>query len=786
MQPAELVHENLLRLAVEDPREARKVFLRIFDSDGSALERFLGQISSPADGRLRHLVASALRNDRDKERLAPYLIAWHEIETDEFAKRAIAALDVVHEVDPEDFEATEHLEALCEKVGDWPRVATLLGALIEIEGDDDELSILTRKLADILANKLDRGDDALAGLAGPADRGDKPCRDAYVELADRLGWKGIVANKLVEWYGEAPPTAERNAALRGAFDRFIGVERDEEAAKVAMELARSKGADHAMAEQLEAIATRRKDLEAMSVAHDLLARELTGTERATELVRQAEVLAKIGVDSAEAQQHGETGLGSVPPALVEPLLARLAALIDNPGAVIDVYERQVGRCKVPVDRLAALARAAQVAAAHGASDRAKSFFELALGAGVPEETLLALELSAAQGDREHGGHVLRRTLAEALSAGGQGARDGGRTRGQLLRRAAQIAHRDLGDVDKAFEWLGDALVAHVESATLDALEELAMEVEDLKRAETSIGRALAEVFDGPLVRQLLARRVKLRREKLDDRAGAAEDLKKLHDLSPADVAVMDELSALLTELGDFRGMVHVLEDQILRGKDPLVRAELARKVARLWEEQLKDPREAADAWRRVLRMKPADADAQAGLERAKTAMLHQRKEPATSGGTQDDESVEASAEGNAVPVVSPYASDEVTATGHDLVAQAQAEEATRQAAESDEAAEPSRDDASKAMLESDGGSSHVQGDASADFLASALSADASEEAATTEAATNADDEILAVDDAELVDTDDLVVETDEEEEEKPKEAVKPKDPETPRSKRRRS
>ena len=91
MQPAEHVHERLLRLAVEDPREARKVFLRIFDSDNSALERFLGQISSPADGRLRHLVASALRNDRDKERLAPYLIAWHEIETDEFAKRAIAA-----------------------------------------------------------------------------------------------------------------------------------------------------------------------------------------------------------------------------------------------------------------------------------------------------------------------------------------------------------------------------------------------------------------------------------------------------------------------------------------------------------------------------------------------------------------------------------------------------------------------------------------------------------------------------------------------------------------------
>ena len=91
MQPVELLHQKLRRLAVEDPREARKAFLMLFDSGSAALEQFLGQISSTADGRLRHLVSSALRNNRDKERLAPYLIAWHEIETDEFAKRAMAA-----------------------------------------------------------------------------------------------------------------------------------------------------------------------------------------------------------------------------------------------------------------------------------------------------------------------------------------------------------------------------------------------------------------------------------------------------------------------------------------------------------------------------------------------------------------------------------------------------------------------------------------------------------------------------------------------------------------------
>jgi sigma-B regulation protein RsbU (phosphoserine phosphatase) len=96
MRPVEVIHEKLRRLAVEDPREARKTFLQLFDSGGSALEQFLGQVSSTSDGRLRHLVASALRNNRDKERLAPYLITWYEIETDEFAKRAIAsALDGV-------------------------------------------------------------------------------------------------------------------------------------------------------------------------------------------------------------------------------------------------------------------------------------------------------------------------------------------------------------------------------------------------------------------------------------------------------------------------------------------------------------------------------------------------------------------------------------------------------------------------------------------------------------------------------------------------------------------
>jgi tetratricopeptide (TPR) repeat protein len=480
---------------------------------------------------------------------------------------------------------------------------------------------MTKKLASVLADHLNRGDEALAALTEFADQGHSEVRAAYVELGDRLGWNGIVAQKLIEWWFEAKHSPDRIDALRGAFERFLLVGRDQDAARVAIEIVRSKGADRELSHRLEELAVKTADHDALSVAHDLLAQGTTGPERALELVRQAEARVRAGMPASEAIQHGEEGLTSVVASDAEALLDRLAALAPKPNDVVDLYERQVSRSRAPADRVRALGRAAQVAAARGQIDRARGFFELGLTGSPTEDTLATLEALARDGDAQGSGEKLRRALSQAMAAGGQGARDGGRTRGSLLRRAAAMVHRDLGDVDQAFAWLGDALVAHVDAATLDALEALAVEIHDPARTETAITHALTDVFDGPLVRQLLARRAKIRRELLDDRPGAATDLKKLHDLSPQDQALMHDLSSLLTELGDYRGLVQLYEDQILRGKDMNARADLARKVARMWEEQLEDPREAADAWRRVLRMRQGDPEATAGLERAKSRML---------------------------------------------------------------------------------------------------------------------------------------------------------------------
>jgi phosphoserine phosphatase RsbU/P len=118
MQAPETLYEGLRHLVVEDPLEARRVFLQILDSGGPVLDQFLGSISSPADGRLRHLVATALRNRRDRERLAAHLIAWQEIETDEFTNRAIArALDGLDTTSAEQTALAQEVARLTTAIG---------------------------------------------------------------------------------------------------------------------------------------------------------------------------------------------------------------------------------------------------------------------------------------------------------------------------------------------------------------------------------------------------------------------------------------------------------------------------------------------------------------------------------------------------------------------------------------------------------------------------------------------------------------------------------------------
>jgi tetratricopeptide (TPR) repeat protein len=401
------------------------------------LQEARGELSLAADALERELKLVA--DVQERGQIAARLGRLYEKLED--PRNAIRALDLVRKADLEDFDALTRLCELCEITEQWARVAELLVERIEVEADEQEVVELTKKLATILADKLDRGDEALGALTDLADQGEPTVRQAYIELGDRLGWKGIVASKLKEWWFDARHGPDRTAALRGAFERFADVGRDADAVAVAIELVRTKSADRRLAEHLEELATKTADHDAIGIAHELLAKETHGAERAHELVRQAEVRARAGLPRQDAMAHGEHGLAFIAPADAEPLLERLAALAAKPLEVIDLYERQVVRSKQPQDRVRALARAAQVASLRGQPERARGFFELALSGAPTDETLEVLETSAREGDKAGSGDRLRRAICQAMSQGGHGARDGGRTRANLLRRAPRRRSR---------------------------------------------------------------------------------------------------------------------------------------------------------------------------------------------------------------------------------------------------------------------------------------------------------------------------------------------------------
>jgi tetratricopeptide (TPR) repeat protein len=545
---------------------------------------------------------------------------------------ALRVLQIVHATDPNDFDAVQRICELSERSENWGLLARHLQSLIAIEGDEEEVSAMTRRLAAVLHERLERSDEALHYLEQIADRGDEGCRQQFVSLADDLKKPIQAAEKLVQWYAPETGSPRRAHALHGAFTRLVAAGEDEKIVAVAKELARTRSADVDIAEPLERVAVKTRDLDVLNLALELKVRELSGVPRAEEMVRQAEVLAACGLDPSQAIMHGERALGSVAPDRVEPLLQRLASLADTAEHKIDVYERQTDRCKGTTERLFALSRAAQIASEQGDLKRARRFFDQALNDGVPEGGLEILEKAARASDAGRGNRdtTLRVVLADALAAGGQGPGVSATQRGVLLCRAALLAHRDLGAHEKAFAWLADALVTQVDAQVLQSLNELALDLGDHRQAEGVLTLALEEVFDVPSVRLLLSARATIRKTYLSNAAGCADDLKRLHELAPGDEAILRQLEALYAELGDYRGLVQLYENQILRGRDPNARAELARRVALIWRDKLKDARETADAWRRVLRMKPGDSEAKEGVMLAKRAMPY-RRSPATTG-----------------------------------------------------------------------------------------------------------------------------------------------------------
>lgn len=579
------------------------------------LRRSLGNAHGAAEAYARLVEVS----DGDQKLSAARI--WAEILAELGQKNAaLQAYAVVLSLDNEDYEVVALARDLAEEAGAWEQFVKYQQELVDLEGDEDDGSEMARKLADVYETKLDLPKEAMRVLTPFVKQANVECRQEYERIGKSLKIELEVAEQIFAWMQELGSSAHRTLALNSAYQVFVKEKADDLAVLAGIELVSMRDASEDLAQSLEQVGSRKKHLEALRTAFRVLGQELSGPARAEEMVRQAEVLHEAGSDPSEAVEHGEQALTSIGPDAAEALLARLAKIAGAGEGAVLVYERQVARCKSATERLFGLCRAAEVAHEQGQDVRVKQFLDLAIVAAGSGEGLSELRDKVAEMDLGAQRNVMRQALVRSLADSGKNTRDGGKSRAEFLALGAAIAYEELKDDKQAYSLLTQALIAHATDEYLEQLVHMGEADRDLKKATDAITIALEHVSDGPMVRLLLRRRFELYAGPLNNDEQATEDLKRLYELSPADAGIAAELEARYEAANDHRGLVKLYEDQILRGRDKKERAELARKVAVIWQDTLVEPREAADAWRRVLRMNSGDQEAKDGLERAKTSM----------------------------------------------------------------------------------------------------------------------------------------------------------------------
>lgn len=96
MSAADDLFDRLRTLALERPREARALAGELLDQRPPELVSLLERVGLPGEGRLRQVLAHAVRADPRRHAAVPQLDAWLANETDEFTRNALrGALETV-------------------------------------------------------------------------------------------------------------------------------------------------------------------------------------------------------------------------------------------------------------------------------------------------------------------------------------------------------------------------------------------------------------------------------------------------------------------------------------------------------------------------------------------------------------------------------------------------------------------------------------------------------------------------------------------------------------------
>lgn len=531
-------------------------------------------------------------------------------------------LRAAHEADPGDLGLTQRIAETAEAMERWEDAVAFLGELAEVEGDDEEVARLSLRIAAIADERLDdprRAWDVLLPLAMAGDLG---CVEMLQDLSTRRGLDAELVPKLEELAEKVQDGEARAALFTDAATRR---------ARVLLDL---PGALTSAVKAVESAPTDAAALRAMSElcrSAGTPAKAVPGWRAALEHAPDATTahdLAMLGVDAllaaggkAEALDFALFALSRAP--ADDELLDAAVRLAPGSGRDQDVYialDRRKKTAQSDAERLAVTLRAMEVAAlAVDDADTGLQYLDQAVALSFskrePDEARLAeVEAAVRAVDAASPERGFVTALVERLAhRADDAADDDPRSAAVLLRRAGELCASDLALDDDAWTLFGRAVTAWPGDArAADALEACGARLGRLADVATRYERVIDDAYDASVARAYTQRRATLLAEHLDRLGDAIAALQRVVEIAPRDIDAIHRWQSLLERAGRWQDLLLALEREVEAGGD---RGACLRKMARIWETQLRNAHEARQLWRRVLRVTPDDAEATEALQR---------------------------------------------------------------------------------------------------------------------------------------------------------------------------
>lgn len=619
----------------------------------AALERLLAQAEDPADkaragemlepvykGRadwkalLRALEAQlAASQDPDKRRdLLRQLATLHEEQQEDYRAALETTAKLLHE-DLTDENTWSELERLARVAGAEERLAQIFAAELEdVSVDEPATARLSRRTGEIFAQltNVDQAlrfyrralafepesrelfqavDTLLINAKRPAERVElyRSALDHRFDPADRLGILHIIADleenalqepdKAIDTYRAAADVDERDARALDALTRLYRArQRWRDLADLYLRRAEVETDGEQSATYRLALARLfRKELDEVSSAIDQLETIVGSMPWHREAIAELEALTSI-------EEHK---------ARVVEILTPLYARADDWRNLIRLAEQRLGLAEEPGEKIAIYREAAQLYEER-ASDQSKAFDMLALAFLLDPEDgslradierlaqlLVAWDRLAATYERaiqEAEKHV-QRDLLLALARVHDERRDD--------PRQALVAYGRLHQLDEA------------DLEPLESMDALSMMLADWPTHVGVLSRK-AELVMGDDERATLFRRIGgVKRDMVEDNEGAIVAYEKAFELEPDSVSTADALVDLHEQKSNAPRLVELYRRRVdlSEPQEEDLKYDLLCRMARRYEDPLNQRREAIEALREVLAIRPNDKSALQWLDR---------------------------------------------------------------------------------------------------------------------------------------------------------------------------